>query len=454
MAKKHPKILDALTTEPWLCTEEGIRQMLAIASYEGDLEALQTKMESRDGDSFKARRRENVAIIPLYGPIFPKANLITDISGATALSQFALDFQTADDDLSVTDILIDFSTPGGVVDGINEAAHLVNNSDKKVTGYVGAQAASAGYWIAAACDEIVIDATARLGSIGVVAGVSRKSDDDPLEFTNTASPEKRVDVETKAGKESLVAELDALADVFIASVAQFRSVTDKKVRSDFGRGGMLIGQAAIDAGMADRLGSYEGILQELTNNEQGGNKMDLTALTKEKLVAERSDIVTAITTDATAEMSANHVTALSDKDVSISALTTENETLKAEVAQLNEEKTVNGDRVAALEKKDAIRDEQQLASQASSIVASKLAVCSVPERLHGKVTAGLSSKSFIAEGVLDVAAYSAHIDQEVKDWEESIGDSSAVLGIGANSRGEEEEGATEDDSIVTRLLAK
>jgi hypothetical protein len=121
---------------------------------------------------------------------------------------------------------------------------------------------------------------------------------------------------------------------------------------------------------------------------------------------------------------------------------------------MNEEKTVNGDRVAALEKKDAIRDEQQLASQASSIVASKLAVCSVPERLHGKVTAGLSSKSFIAEGVLDVAAYSAHIDQEVKDWEESIGDSSAVLGIGANSRGEEEEGATEDDSIVTRLLAK
>ncbi len=455
MVKKHPRILEALTTQPWLCTEEGLRQMIAIASYEGDLEALQTKLEARDPDAYKTSRRGNVAIIPLAGPIFPKANLITEMSGATALSQFALDFQAADEDDSVTDILIDFSTPGGVVDGINEAAHLVHNSSKKVTGYVGAMAASAGYWICAACDEIVVDATARLGSIGVVAGIHPKSEDDPIEFTNTASPNKRLDMESKEGKAELIAELDALADVFIGTVAEFRGVTDKKVRSDFGKGGMLVGQAAIDAGMADRLGSYEEVIQELTNNAQGGKNMDLAALTKEELIAGRSDLVIAITKDATDALSATYSTELSTKDSSISALTEENESLKADNTKLQEESTVNNDRVAALEKKDAIRDEQALDAQATGIVNTKLSASSIPERLHGKVAAGITKDAFVAEGVFDVEGFSASVDTEIKDWEESIGDTSTVLGVGGTNRGEEDSTeASEDDDIVTRMLNK
>lgn len=453
--KNHPRILEALTTQPWLCTEEGIRQMIAIASYEGDLEALQTKLEARDPEAYKTTRRGNVAIIPLAGPIFPKANLLTQMSGATALSQFAMDFQAADDDPTVDNILIDFSTPGGVVDGINEAAHLVYNSSKKVTGYVGAMAASAGYWICAACDEIVVDATARLGSIGVVAGIRRKSEDDPLEFTNTASPNKRVNYETKEGEAKLIEELDALADVFIGSVATFRGVTDKVVRTDFGKGGMLIGQAAVDAGMADRLGSYEEVIQSLTNTEQGGKKMDIAALTKEDLVAKRSDLVAAISADATSTIEASHKAAMAEQNETLTALTEENAKLKAANEKLQEENAVNEDRVAKLEKKDAIRDEQALEAQASGIVSAKLSASTIPERLHGKVCAGISKDGFVAEGVLDVDAFSASIDNEIKDWEDSlVGSTSAVLGLGGTNRGEDETEASEDDDIVSRMLDK
>jgi ClpP class serine protease len=454
MEKNHPRILEALTTEPWLCTEEGVRQMIAIASYEGDIGALQTKLESRLPDSFNATRRDNVAIISLSGPIFPKANLMTEISGATALSQFALDFQTAEEDPDVTDILVNFSTPGGVVDGINEAANLVFNSTKHTVGYVGSLSASAGYWICAACDEIVVDATARLGSIGVVAGIPPKSEDDPLEFTNTASPNKRVDMDTKAGQASLVAELDALADVFISSVATFRNVTDKKVRADFGKGGMLIGQAAVDAGMADRLGSYEALIQELTNTKRGGTNMDLAALTKEDLLASRSDLVTAISTDATTALSATHSAELTESSNQVSALTEENTTLKAENETLKEEKTVNGDRVAALERIDAIREEKALNAQASGIVSEKLTASTIPVRLHSKVKAGISNDAFVAEGVLDTVAFGASVDTEIKDWQESIGTPSAVLGIGAINQGEEDPEASADDDIVARMVGK
>ena len=454
MNKKHPRILEALTTQHWLCTEEGIRQMIAIASYEGDVGALQTKLESRDPDSFKSTRRGDLAIIPLAGPIFPKANMMTDISGATALSQFALDFQAAEDDPTVQNILIDFSTPGGAVDGINEAAHLVYNANTKVTAYVGSMAASAGYWICAACDEIVVDATARLGSIGVVAGITPKSADDRLEFVNSASPNKRVDVETKEGEKILVAELDALADVFIASVAKFRGIEDKTVRSDFGKGGILVGASAVKAGMADRLGSYEEIIQELTNNEQGGTNMDLAALTKEDLIAKRSDLVAAVSEDALASASATHATELSTKDGAISALTEENDSLKAENTTLKEENTVNEDRVAALEKKDALRDEQALSAEAAGIVSAKLSDSTIPARLHGKVNAGISKDAFVVDGVFNAAAYSESVDSEIKDWEESIGATSTIQGIGATNRDEDSTEASEDDDIVSRMIGE
>jgi len=69
--------------------------MLAIASYEGDIEALKVKMEQRDPEAFKTTRRDSTAIVPLAGPIFPKANLMTDISGATALSEFIARFPSS-----------------------------------------------------------------------------------------------------------------------------------------------------------------------------------------------------------------------------------------------------------------------------------------------------------------------------------------------------------------------
>lgn len=456
MDKHHPRILEALTTQPWLCSEEGMRQMLAIASYEGDIEALKVKMEQRDPEAFKTSRRGNVAIIPLAGPIFPKANLMTDISGATALSEFATDFQAADEDPTVSSIVLNISSPGGVIDGIHEAANLIKGASTKVTGYVGATAASAAYWIASATDEIVIDATARLGSIGVVAGIRPKSEDDPIEFTNTASPNKRLDMESKEGQAQLIEELDALADVFIEDVAAMRGVSVKTVKKDFGKGGMLVGQAAIDVGMADRLGSYEELIQSLTNTKTGGKQMDFAALTKEDLLAHRKDLVTALTTEAVSAVEATHVEALSGVNAQVSALTEENTTLKAENSTLKEENSVNEDRIANLEKKDAVREEQALEAQASNIVSSRVSASSVPARLHPKIEAGIKKDAFIVEGKLDVDGFTAHVDAEVADWEESIAaTSNPVLGIGATNRGDGNDAdAAEDDSIVDRMLNK
>ncbi|MEZ0252628.1 MAG: S49 family peptidase, partial [Methylobacteriaceae bacterium] len=57
--------------------------------------------------------------------------------------------------------------------------------------------------------------------------------------------------------------LDGIEAQFIADVARGRGTTVAKVKSDSGAGGMKIGAAAVAAGMADRVQTYERSLSEL-----------------------------------------------------------------------------------------------------------------------------------------------------------------------------------------------
>ena len=59
---------------------------------------------------------------------------------------------------------------------------------------------AAGYWLAAACSEVVIDKTAMLGSVGVVIGIQDKDGGRTIEFVSDVSPKKRLDPKTEAGR--------------------------------------------------------------------------------------------------------------------------------------------------------------------------------------------------------------------------------------------------------------
>jgi hypothetical protein len=112
-----------------------------------------------------------------------------------------------------------------------------------------------------------------LGSIGVVLGVedSRARDErngvKRLEIVSAASPYKRVDPTSAEGQSRLQARVDALADVFLAKVARNRDTDVETVAREFGQGDVFLGQAAVDAGLADRVGDYESLIAELANRQ-------------------------------------------------------------------------------------------------------------------------------------------------------------------------------------------
>jgi ClpP class serine protease len=215
-----------------------------------------------------AYRRGSVAIVPVIGPIVRYGSMFSSMSGgASSVGATALDFNLALADPDVTAIVLHVDSPGGETNGIAELADMIYDArtQKRIVAYVSDLGASAGYWIASAAHEVIAAETAALGSIGVVAAVRdpSKSGGDEIEIVSGVSPKKRVDVRTKEGRQEIQTLVDRLATVFVSTVARNRDVDPETVTADYGQGGLLVGQDAVDAGLADRLGSFESVIREL-----------------------------------------------------------------------------------------------------------------------------------------------------------------------------------------------
>jgi signal peptide peptidase SppA len=266
-------------TQPWAIKPDALEGILAIAGrievtpkmivalhgYEYD--AVEAKRGRKVDDTDNVTYRNGVAIIPVDGSIVRRADFFSSVSGAVSVNSLARDFTAALRDESVQAILFNIDSPGGEVNGINELADMIYaaRKTKPIHAYISHLGASAAYWIASACSEIVADATSQVGSIGVVGTMPNPEKDAKrtVEFISSQSPHKRPNIATEGGRAQVQARVDALADVFVAAVARNRKVSQAIVLKDFGGGGMFVGKDAVKAGLVDKIGSFEATLAAL-----------------------------------------------------------------------------------------------------------------------------------------------------------------------------------------------
>ncbi len=263
------RAFELAASQPWLMLPEHLENLLAIAERMGDPQALVTREGERLNKARTVTVRNGVAIVPVTGPIFRYANLFTEISGATSTQVLATDIQRALDDPAVRSIVLNIDSPGGVASGINELAELVyeGRKRKRIVTYAGGYLASAAYWIGSAAEEIVIDETAMAGSIGVIVEAVAQPDgpDKPKRYqvVSRNAPNKRPDVTTEEGRKKIGETVDALAEVFENKVARNLGVAAERIPEMGDYGGLLVGAAAVKAGLAHRLGSLETLITEL-----------------------------------------------------------------------------------------------------------------------------------------------------------------------------------------------
>lgn len=265
--------------QPWLITENGFQLVLGVATRrEYFAAAVERALAARQGqrldNSRSVTERDGIATIPVEGVLFRHAGAMEEISGGVSYSTLRVDLQRTVDayqrgEIKAAIVLID--SPGGEAAGCKEfcdalrAAALV----MPIVAYVGGYGCSAAYWIASACTEIVCADTATLGSIGTVLavlddrGAQEKSGEKIVEFVSSVSPNKRPDVLTDSGRAEYQTRVDVLGRKFVEAVAANRGITPEAVIERYGQGGVRVGDFAVAAGLADRIGTYEGLHAEL-----------------------------------------------------------------------------------------------------------------------------------------------------------------------------------------------
>lgn len=162
-----------------------------------------------------------------------------------------------------------------------------------------------------------------------------------------------------------------------------------------------------------------------------------------KLKAEFPDLYAEILALGKAEAEVAFAEVKTGLEAQIQTLTADKERLTADNKDINT-------RVLSLEKSAILMKEMGIKASADAVVAERVKTANVPERLIPKIRKQLNHESFIKDEQLDVAAFSAAVDAELKDWMPVEGEESTILGMSFGKT----EGADlgNEDAMVSRML--
>lgn len=266
----------------WAITQEALRGIVSFIEDDSELSFElfhneENKPSAYFGEmvegSYHSYRSGNIGVISIDGPIIPRATWLSQISGIASIDILTDEYKAFLEDSTIEEIVLVMDTPGGVTTGISDFASLIKSSEKKTTAFAW-MAASAGYWIASACDQIVCPVGGMTGSIGVVTGYVDDTERDKkngvkrMEFVSSQSPNKRANPETESGRVVVQQLLDDLADGFISTVAENRNTTVENVIKSFGGGAVFAEQRALEVGMIDSVMDFESFINSKIKEEK------------------------------------------------------------------------------------------------------------------------------------------------------------------------------------------
>ncbi len=175
--------------------------------------------------------------------------------------------QTALDDERVKAVVLRLNTPGGSAlasESIRHAVELLRQAGKPVVVSMGSMAASGGYWIASAADEIWASPATLTGSIGVfgiVPNIHRSLSKLGIQTdglgTTTIAGALRLDKPLSRELNDIIQmSIDQVYGQFISHVANGRGIELDEVKK-MAEGRVWSGRDAKDLGLVDELGDID-----------------------------------------------------------------------------------------------------------------------------------------------------------------------------------------------------
>ena len=281
----HQLLVAEYLATPWALIPERLSAVTAvIARWSGDARASDEVMHSvaADRNARDARRQSSVsnsgggiAVLPLYGIVTQRGNMVDDVSGPGTAStqQFSNMLRAALQDETVSQILIDIDSPGGSVYGVAELADEIISAraKKPVVAIANSLAASAAYWIGCSASEFYVTPGGEVGSVGVWQAhqdYSKAMDEAGVKttlisagkFKVEGNPYAPLDEEAQGFMQSRVDDYYA---AFTKAVAKGRGVPISQVRDGMGQGRVLGADAALASSMVDGIATFEDVVKKM-----------------------------------------------------------------------------------------------------------------------------------------------------------------------------------------------
>jgi signal peptide peptidase SppA len=281
----HQLLIAEFLATPWALMPERLNAVTAVMTRWSQNRPANTEVLAGIGADRAVReaRRQaatavssgGIAVLPLYGVVTQRGNMVDDISGPGSVStqQFASNLRQALMDDTVSQILIDIDSPGGSVYGVAELADEITaaRSQKPVVAIANSLAASAAYWIGCSATALYVTPGGEVGSIGVWQA--------HFDYSQALAAEGVTPTLVSAGKYKIegnpYAPLDADAQgfmqsrvddyyaAFIKGVAKGRNLPISQVRDGMGQGRVLGADAALAQNMVDGIATFDEVLKKM-----------------------------------------------------------------------------------------------------------------------------------------------------------------------------------------------
>ena len=296
----HQLLVAEYLATPWALMPERLSAVTAvIARWSGDARASDEVMHSvaADRNARDARRQSSVsnsgggiAVLPLYGIVTQRGNMVDDVSGPGTAStqQFSNILRAALQDETVSQILIDIDSPGGSVYGVAELAEEIVSAraQKPIVAIANSLAASAAYWIGCSASEFYVTPGGEVGSIGVWQAhqdYSKAMDEAGVKttlisagkFKVEGNPYAPLDEEAEGFMQSRVDDYYA---AFTKAVAKGRGVPISQVRDGMGQGRVLGADAALASSMVDGIATFDDVVKKMRRDARAQIKPNASRL--------------------------------------------------------------------------------------------------------------------------------------------------------------------------------
>jgi ClpP class serine protease len=240
------------------------------------VEFMNSSTQVIDADGWRMNdklQNECVAVVNLTDPIYKYSMMC----GPVGMIETARTLKQLDNHPNVKGIVLVLDTPGGEGSAARLLFETISSLNKVCVAYVDDLCASAGMYIASACDAIIANSSlARVGSIGTyvtIADFAKAFEMDGVEFLDIYaddSTEKNqdylqaIEFMRSGGKKGSLDPVKKIVnkfnDAFLADVKEARG--DSMTGDDWKTGKMFFADEALKIGLIDGIDTLDNVIQK------------------------------------------------------------------------------------------------------------------------------------------------------------------------------------------------